>query len=52
MKPTFYANTTELANTAKLNTYKCNFVYICGSIIPLKSKLYYDETSMNFTSLN
>ena len=44
MKPTCYANT---------NTYKYNFLNMCGSpayagqaIIPLKSKLYYDETHM------
>ena len=43
MKPTCYANTTELASSAKLNTYKYNFINMCGSIIPLKSKLYYDE---------
>jgi hypothetical protein len=34
MKPTCYANT---------NTYKYTFINMCGSIIPLKSKLYYDE---------
>jgi hypothetical protein len=34
MKPTRYAN---------INTWKCNFINMCGSIRPLKSKLYYDE---------
>ena len=34
MKPTCYTNT---------NTLKYNFINMCSSIIPLKSKLYYDE---------
>ena len=34
MKPTFYDKT---------NTYKYNFINMCGAIRPLKSKLYYDE---------
>jgi hypothetical protein len=34
MKPTCYAST---------NTYKYNFINMCGSIIQLKPKLYYDE---------
>jgi hypothetical protein len=34
MKPIFYYKTI---------TYKHNIIKMCGSIIPLKSKLYYDE---------
>jgi hypothetical protein len=30
MKPTCYANTTELSSSVKLNTYKYNFINICG----------------------
>ena len=37
MKPTCYTNT---------NTFKYNFINMCGSIIPLKSKLYYDENNV------
>jgi len=50
MKPTCCANTTELASSAKLNTYKYNFVSMCGCIIPLKSKLYYDELKTSMTN--
>jgi hypothetical protein len=35
MKPTCYANTTELASSAKLNTYKYNFVNMCGCLSAL-----------------
>ncbi len=37
MKPTCYTDT---------NTLEYNFINMCGSIIPLKSKLFYDETRM------
>jgi hypothetical protein len=32
MKPTCYTNTTEIASSAKLNTYKYNFFNMCDSL--------------------
>ena len=46
MKPKCYTYATDppmAGSSAKLNTLKLNFMNMCGSIIPLKSKLYYDE---------
>jgi hypothetical protein len=38
MKPTCYTNT---------NTMKYNVINMCGTIIPLKSKLYYENKIIN-----
>ncbi len=52
MKPTCLTYTTKLASSTKLNIYeynfqKCGFSRFAGqAIIPLKSKLYYDEKEL------
>ena len=50
MKPTYFHDPALIASSSKLNTYENNFINMCDShakagqaIIPLKSKLYYDE---------
>ena len=41
MKPACYANTAELASSAKLNIYKYNIVYMCGCLSADRQALYH-----------
>ena len=41
MKPTCYDSTTELAGSAELNTYKHNFINMCGCLYADRQASYH-----------